>query len=325
MELLGNKTLKLKDLQKLGLKVPAYYGIPADRLKENPADLAKEIMAKLPCKSYAVRSSALIEDGEESSYAGQFMTRTNVSPEELESALKAVLKHAKKYLNGRLDKFSILVQEFIEADYSGVTFTRNPFGGREMTIEYHAGPGEDLVSGKVKAKQQFKDLPKIEEAIKAFTKIEEFYKFPQDIEWCIRGGEWFFLQVRPITNLSQESYKQSLFLDKNLPKNKDFYFAKTEISEIAPRPDKRTFSLLKKIYAANGPVQKVYKKYGIDYHPQNFLLLLGGELYVDKEKELKTLLPAYSYFKSKDLKPHLAQLKGLFGTLKNIFFLNRLS
>jgi pyruvate,water dikinase len=32
-------------------------------------------------------------------------------------------------------------------------------------------------------------------------RLEQFFGMPQDIEWCLRGGELFVLQSRPITNL----------------------------------------------------------------------------------------------------------------------------
>ena len=303
MGVLGAKAIRLKELQDLGFKVPQFICI---------SDI-KDIK-ELNCEKYAVRSSAQVEDSAEKSFAGQFKTILDVSPEDLEKAAKEVMK----------DSESVIIQEFINPDMSGVTFTRNPLGGREMVIEYHKGVGEELVSGKIKPDKLSlywnQDSDKF--PIELFKKIEKHYKFPQDIEWCIKDGEFFFLQTRPITTIDKTEHTKSLYLDKILPKDK-FYFEKTEISEIAPRPTQITKDLLKKIYAASGPIQKAYAKHGITYESHSILKIIGNELFVDREKELQTLLPAYSFTDS--LKPKLSRLKGLFRTLRNSYKLQRIS
>lgn len=336
MGILGAKTLKLLDLVTLGLNVPKFQAIDANKLKENIKNfelIAKKIDSSLKSEKYAVRSSALIEDSKEKSFAGQFKTIINVDRESLASAIKQVTDHAKKLLNGKIEKFSILIQEYIEPDIAGVTFTRNPTGGREIVVEYHKGRGEEIVGGKIKPEKiQFywnntlekTILPGLDQAIENFKKIENFYKFPQDIEWCIKNNTWYFLQTRPITTISNDDYQQSLFLDQILPKS-EFYFEKTEISEIAQRPTQITKDLLEKIYKENGPIQQVYKKYKINYLPANILKIIGNELVVDREEELKTLLPSYSYFESKNLKPKLSKLSGILRTMKNIFSLYKIN
>jgi phosphoenolpyruvate synthase/pyruvate phosphate dikinase len=335
MNKIGAKTLKLSDLKSLGLNVPKFKAIDSPTLQKNLKDfdpLAKKLHEELACKKYAVRSSALIEDSQEESFAGQFRTEIAVTPKKLAEAIDKVTEHAKEFLKGDLDKFSILVQEYIEPDISGVTFTRNPTSGREMIIEHHKGRGEDLVSGNIKPEKTQvywptsspkTSLPKSTEAIENFKKIEEFYKFPQDIEWCIKNKKWYFLQTRPITTISKTEYEQSIYLDKHLPRS-NFYYEKTEISEIAQRPTQITQDLLEKAYEENGPIQKVYEKHKIKYSPKDILKIVGNELFIDREEELKTLLPAYSYLDSKDLKPKLSSFSGIFQSLKNVFFLYKI-
>lgn len=116
---------------------------------------------------------------------------------------------------------------------------------------------------------------------------------------------------------------ENLFSSFDLEKPKgDFYFAKSEISEIAPRPSFLTFDILSELYKKNGPVCKVYKKYGVRYKSAPFLKIFGNELFVDKEKEIKSLLPAYSFFKSKNGSAKMFFQSGFFQSLKNIFFLS---
>lgn len=314
---IGSKTIRLQELQKIGMNVPKFIAIPSEKLQT-----IKATDINLDAKSYAVRSSALIEDSEKKSFAGQFQTKINVPQEGLEEAIKEVTSDALSKI--KIEQFSVLIQEYIEPDFAGVTFTRNPSGGHEMMIEFHKGRGEEIVGGKVKPEhlEIFWNEEKIPnkllnftEAFENFKKIEQHFGHPQDIEWCIKDDTWYFLQTRPITTISAQEHEQNLYLDKTL--SGQFLYEKTEISEIAPRPTPFTFSLLEKIYGHRGPVQNTYQKYNIIYQPKEFLKIIGNELFCDREKEIKTLLPAYTYFASMDLKPKAAGLSGLWTTLKN--------
>lgn len=320
----GGKAKNLKILMDNGFNVPRFVVIPAG------TDFPKDFI----CDLYAVRSGALIEDGREHSFAGQFKTKIAVKSTDLANAISEVTNHAKTVLKGDLSKFSLIIQEYITADYAGICFTRNPAEGREMIFEYHKGIGEKVVGGEIKPEKvrcywyqsEIKcDLPKFKEMIAEFKRIEALFEFPQDIEWCIRNGRWYFLQSRPITTKTAEQWTHDLYLDKALPKNRKFYFEKTEISEIAPRPTQITHDLLEKIYEKNGPIENVYKKYEIKYFSADFFKIIGNELFVDRETEIKTLLPSYGYLNNDLFKPKIACLKGFFVTLKNIFSLNRMS
>ncbi len=332
----GSKTSNLKGLMDLGFTVPRFVAIPATITNHIFLDqdalstITAEIIKALPANRYAVRSSALIEDGKTQSLAGQFLTKLNVTPENLPHNIHEVLEHAHTYLEGDLTAFSILIQEYITPDIAGVTFTRNPIGTREMVIEYGPFTGEQIVSGAVVPKKVFlnwntsaKELPamptELQKAIEIFKTIERTYTWPQDIEWCIAGNTMYFLQTRSITTITQKQYSQILYLEKVLPTTPTYYYAKTEISEIAPRPTPITLDLLHRIYADDGPVDRVYSRLGIRYTSTNFLRIIGNELFVDKEKELIGLLPAYSYLGNKEYLPKIAKLSKLFISLKNIF------
>ncbi|MFA6528317.1 MAG: PEP/pyruvate-binding domain-containing protein [Candidatus Gracilibacteria bacterium] len=333
MNNIGSKTVRLEELKRLGLNVPKFRFLTTDDVVSFDHLKADRIHEELKCDKYAVRSSALIEDCANQSFAGQFKTKLDVLPDKLTDAIKEVIAHANDFLNGDLNKFSIIIQEYIDPNFSGVTFTRNPLGGREMVVEYHEGVGEDLVSGKIKPKKTNLfwtdsvkcELPSFNEAVENFKKIENFYKFPQDIEWCVKNGKWYFLQTRPITTVDKNEYESYKYLDSVLPVGRRFYFEKTEISEIAPRPTQVTRDLLDLIYAKSGPVEKVYRKYGIEYEARNIIKIIGNELFVDREEEIKTLLPSYSFLSGLYPKPKLSSLSGVFMTFKNYFKLNRIS
>jgi phosphohistidine swiveling domain-containing protein len=336
-EEIGAKALKLLELQKIGLCVPDFRVIPASiTVKIHQAEkLLDELILKIttdfPQKLYAVRSAAIAEDDKKESLAGQYQTKIAVSPKDLRAAVLEVLTQAKTYQKGNLANFSIIIQEYVEPNVSGVTFSRNPAGSREMLINYHRGRGEDLVSGKIAPMEKslywntstdrfFRESAELFESCK---KIELHFGFPQDIEWCIKRNKLYFLQSRPITTISQDKYEESLFLDQILPKDKFFLYAKTEISEIAERPADFTLDILKKIYAPKGPVHLVYRKNGITYQALDFLKIIGNELFIDREIEIQTLLPALSFENSR-LAPKYSHLSKTWLTMKNSFGLNKI-
>lgn len=168
-----------------------------------------------------------------------------------------------------------------------------------MVVEYHAGIGEDLVSGKIVPTNKsayWNERMKIcgfDASI--FQDIELRSGFPQDIEWCVKNGKLYFLQTRPITTISHDKYQELLFVDQALKNLSYPDLEKTEVSEIAARPSPFTLSLLQRIYEKNGPVMNVYTKHRITYVPNDFLRIVGNELYIDRDSELKTLLSTLDF------------------------------
>ncbi len=338
--LLGNKTTSLAKLSNKGFNVPEFVALPNNISKKlfssKPFrdEIVSEISAELKCDLYAVRSSALVEDCEKCSMAGQFLTKTNVLAEDLEKNIYEVLEQAYSFLNKDLSQFSIIVQRYILADVSGVAFTRNPKGNREMVIEHANCEGEKIVSGQVTpTKKSFYwdekniELPKFfteNNLIESFKKIENEYFFPQDIEWCLKDDKLYLLQSRTITTISKDQYEQIKFLDNILSEDEKYFYEKTEVSEIAPRPTNIVQNILSLIYADQGPVAKVYKKYNVSYESKNFLKIIGNESFVDKEEEIQGLLPAYSFLQNKDFSLKWSYWSESFVTIKNLFSLNKI-
>ena len=136
-----------------------------------PATLQAEIIAaynQLNIKTntenlrVAVRSSGVDEDGESSSFAGQYETCLNVVGEEvlIEAVLKcwesATSERVKQYNSQQDDQddtsvapLAILVQQLVVADTSGVAFSANPVTGNEQEIilDVNWGLGESIVGG----------------------------------------------------------------------------------------------------------------------------------------------------------------------------------
>ncbi len=276
-----------------------------------------------------MRSSASIEDGNHNSFAGQFRTVVDVTESSLVEAVEQVLNQAHEFLNGDLSRFSVIVQKYIHPEISGVTFTRNPLGSREMVIETHRGRGEDLVSGKVRpskvsfhrgqkiSSDELGGIPSAEKLVPIFDSLESDFGFPQDIEWCVGDGGFYLLQSRPITTLTSAQFEGFRYLDQHLPRSSRFLFEKTELAEVAPNPTPVTFSLMEKIYDDAGPCSQVYRKYGISYRRQDMMKLIGTQLFIDREQELKTLFPNFTHFKGSSLKPAWAWSSGMFVSTRN--------
>ena len=157
-----------------------------------------------------------------------------------------------------------------------------------------------------------------------FSWIEHFFGFPQDIEWCIRKWQLYILQSRPITTITRAQYESFLYLEKILLEiDWDYLFEKTEVTEVAPRPTPFTHSLLEKIYSKDWPIDRAYTRIGVRYDPNDYFTLIGNELYIDREKELKTLLPSYSLMNAWH-RPRWSQWEESLTTLGNIYSLAKL-
>jgi pyruvate,water dikinase len=181
----------------------------------------------------AVRSSAVSEDGETASFAGQQETFLNVrGAEDVTRRVqqcwasffspRALFYRARK---GVLTDtgMAVVVQEMVVADKSGVMFTVDPVHRRhdQIIVEAVRGLGEAMVSGEVTPDHYVIDrrqrtvlrefLPlkgssvlsaeEMGRLLDLGLRLEEFFGNPQDVEWCFRGDALLLLQSRPITTL----------------------------------------------------------------------------------------------------------------------------
>jgi pyruvate,water dikinase len=184
----------------------------------------------------AVRSSAVSEDSETASFAGQQETYLNVHG--IEPVLRrvqdcwasfftprALFYRARKGALTDID-MAVVVQEMVAADKSGVMFTVDPVHRRRdhLVVEAVTGLGEAVVSGEVTPDHYVIDrgdgalvrefIPPAPDGYgrvlsaaelhglwEMGLRLELFFGRPQDVEWCIRGDELLLLQSRPVTTL----------------------------------------------------------------------------------------------------------------------------
>jgi len=219
------KARHLEILKEQGFPVPKFILV-----SEN-----EEVNLSFSEKEYfAVRSNFSSEDSGEHSFAGQFLTRLNVKREKVQEAVQEVfasyagsLDYKEKANRGKAEydlkqqgkAETVLIQEMLFPEKSGVLFTKNPKGilsemvvvlgqglgdkvveDQENVLTYHYFPGECLYqegqgTGIGLEEDELKTLFSLGE------EIEQLFQKPMDIEFAIEKGKIYILQAREITTL----------------------------------------------------------------------------------------------------------------------------
>lgn len=180
---IGGKAKNLFRLAEAGMNVPKFVVIPQEVLLSHlPEEIRNSdhgkiaafigqvnisensiatMLAEFPATNYfAVRSSAIDEDGSEFSFAGQFESHLFVTKENIIEKIKSVWSSAfservfEYRKNNKLEQkpgIAVIIQEMLDADVAGVAFGINPVTGNkdEMLISAVYGLGEGLVSGEL--------------------------------------------------------------------------------------------------------------------------------------------------------------------------------
>ena len=177
---------------------------------------------------YAIRSSSNLEDRKLNSFAGQFDTYLNVVPKKINKKVQACFnsinnKNVDDYLKKKKIKIKdikmdVIIQEMVNAKYSGIIFTSNPQGLlNETVIVVGKGLGNNIVEDKILTTTYYynrtdkvyyydglidylnKEL--IEELITLSEKIKKVLGEYLDIEFAIKDNKIYILQARPITTI----------------------------------------------------------------------------------------------------------------------------
>jgi hypothetical protein len=163
--LYGSKAVGLGDAVRQGLPVPRGVALSGDLVEaiasgdEKAIEKVMKAVANLPAP-FAVRSSAVDEDGAAASFAGQHLTVLNVhSAADVPSAVREVWWSANSdsaiTYRQRVGLFNrpsvgVVVQTLLNPDAAGVMFTEHPVtGADERLIEASWGLGEAVVAGLV--------------------------------------------------------------------------------------------------------------------------------------------------------------------------------
>lgn len=159
----GGKAVKLGESLRAGLPVPPGFALPVDLTRAVAAGDAPSIATVTALdleRPFAVRSSAVGEDSEGASFAGQHVTALNVrGPAAVVAAIRSVhesatteaaLHYRRRQGVAGPPRMAVVLQPMLDGERAGVLFTVNPMDGRrERVIEASWGLGEAVVSGLV--------------------------------------------------------------------------------------------------------------------------------------------------------------------------------
>lgn len=258
-EELGGKGASLDRLLKLGYRVPPGFCVTTTAFRRQMAattgvgsgeldpplddDLRDELAASVArlvdvaepafdgVPRFAVRSSAIGEDGSTASFAGLHETELGVAPEDVGPAVRrcwaslwsapAVAYRARRGLPDADVAMATVVQALVLAEASAVVFTRHPVTGRDdqLVITAARGLGDAMVAGTITPDTYVIDrasrgtvtfepgdgsgpalLPsQLAELVDLSLAVETDFGRPVDIEAALAADAWFLLQARPIT------------------------------------------------------------------------------------------------------------------------------
>lgn len=181
---------------------------------------------------FAVRSSAIGEDGGVASYAGLHDTELDVAPAAVPAAVRrcwaslwspvATAYRQRRGLPDADAEMAVVVQAHVSADAAAVAFTRHPVTDRDdqLVITAVRGLGDAMVAGEVTpdtwvvdrasrsvltfepgeaGRGEALDAESLGDLIGVSLEIEARFGQPVDIEAAIARGTWYVLQARPIT------------------------------------------------------------------------------------------------------------------------------
>ncbi|CAP28963.2 Protein CBG09648 [Caenorhabditis briggsae] len=229
-------------------------------------ELHNKIREWLPFSEYyAVRSSAVGEDGADLSSAGQLESYLDVFSHEISDKLKLcwasnfrreVLNYRKNYGQQLNPSMAVVIQEMNRNGVAGVMFTANPvkLDCGEIVINALKGSGEQIVSGvttpdeihvnrinksvvinKIGTECCLNDF-QIEKLSRVGEYLERIFGKPQDIEFVVRGDQVNIVQSRDITGLDKETSFE-MYTEYNSPSIHDKeILTNANVGEVLPAP-----------------------------------------------------------------------------------------
>jgi pyruvate,water dikinase len=309
---LGGKAQSLQKLQNAGFNVPLFFTCDSSWDEER---ILKAIDEKLPdTKYFAIRSSASGEDGDSKSYAGHFYSAVGVEK-------RGVFKEVQKVLTSFGDlEGSVIIQEFVSSDVSGITFSDN--GDGVVVVNSNFGLCKYVVEGKacdeyltqkdgtLMSKSIAKEKPvlsfqsgnmnekvsggeslttnQLKRVVELANQSEDYFEKPQDIEWCFKGETLYLLQSRPVT--------------KNIEIPEQVYFDSANIAEsysgiVLPLTASFAERIYKVVYTdflrMSGVPKKTLKKHA--YVFENLLGFFHGRMYYNMNNwyRMAQFVPGY--------------------------------
>ncbi|MBE9171287.1 glycerol-3-phosphate acyltransferase [Pleurocapsales cyanobacterium LEGE 06147] len=168
----GQKAANLSLLTRLGYPVPQGWVLPPG---DDPASLI-EFLQPFFTEPLVVRSSAIGEDTETASAAGQYLSVLNIaSREALKTAifdcqasyLQSAAVEYRRHRQQQDKSMAVLIQKQIKGVFAGVAFSRDPLAGFGDAVVIEALPGDtpQVVSGRVTPQRYQVIVPELRDSI----------------------------------------------------------------------------------------------------------------------------------------------------------------
>ena len=254
-------------------------------------DVLYQAFDALNVEMVSVRSSASNEDQAGASNAGQYETCLFVDRQHLLESVRKCLdsldshrvKDYAEHFDLNKGTMNIVVQEMIDSDKAGVMFTASPNKGSDILIEAVEGQGENLVSGQVTARRyeisrkcyrpcadDLLNEDEIKRLYDAGKQIRTTFGEDKDVEWAVKDGKLYLLQMRPITTeiIDIEEFDRDDDLSGHL-------FTKRNVGEMMP--------------GAVTPLTLTTSAKAIDYGMRYMLAKAGAYQSPDDEKPLRLI------------------------------------
>ena len=231
----GNKAKGLASLQGHGFRTLPFTSvcIDADLVKMDAEEVSEAIVSQIGVSNfYAVRSSSITEDTDESAAAGQFKTLLGITKESLAEAIQEVAESLPKLAPDE-EPHGVVIQPLLHSSesISGVMFTHE----ERWMVNYAPGLCNYVVQGFEVAQRGFHPSGKswmikgadlrqgqlfdagaghivtkefetnnwtqhLERALlQLYRKVQQHYGKPMDVEWTFVDGQLYVLQIRPVT------------------------------------------------------------------------------------------------------------------------------
>lgn len=309
---IGGKAQSLQKLRNAGFSVPPFFTCDSSWDKERISQSLDEKLSG--AKYFAVRSSASGEDGDSKSYAGHFYSAVGV-------AINDVFKEVQKVLTSFGDlEGSVIIQEFVPGDVSGIAFSDNGEGvvvinssfglcknvvegkacdeyltqkdgtlikksiaEEKLVLSFHSGNMTEKVS-----RDESLTSNQLKRVVELANQSEEYFEKPQDIEWCFKGETLYLLQSRPVT--------------ENIEIPEQVYFDSANIAEsysgiVLPLTASFAELIYKVVYTdflrMSGVPQKTLRKHA--YVFENLLGFFHGRMYYNMNNwyRMAQFVPGY--------------------------------
>jgi len=220
---IGSKSYNLSYLKNKGFNIANGYIIPSFSFNDNKEiNDIEEIINLNENKLYAIRSSAIGEDGKENSFAGIFQSELFIEKKDILNSIYRIKdsfysNKAKIYLKlkNTTIKPCILIQEMIESEISAIIFIKD----NKITMNIKKGYCDGIASGKedsielnfdlknillqekiIKSKLNFDKNIFIEDLNIIINNLLSIYENNLDIEITLSNDKWYILQTRKLNN-----------------------------------------------------------------------------------------------------------------------------